>query len=147
MDSDGDGWIDGGDPDCLAAPYDEAGLGTDVCSDGIDNDGDGLADGEDAGCSSASDDDETADTCSVIGLNAANSWDPDGDPLAYYWYYAFQPIDSELLSADITGGSTSSASFTPDRDGTWTVGLIVSDGQFNSQPDFITMQISLGICP
>ncbi len=147
VDGDGDGWIDGADPDCLVAPYDEAGLGTALCSDGIDNDGDGLADGLDAGCSSATDMDETADTCSVIALDAINSWDPDGDALDYYWYFAFQPIDSELASSDISNGSTPAASFTPDRAGTWTLGLIVSDGQFNSLPDFITMQISLGVCP
>ncbi len=148
-DSDGDGWVDRNDPDCLVAPYDETGLGADVCSDGIDNDGDGLADGADAGCSSASDDDEGADTCSSIGLDAAGSWDPDDDAMNTYWYFAFQPIDSELVSDDILGGSTPIASFTPDRAGTWTVGVIVSDGQFNSLPDFITMQIDLapGPCP
>ena len=147
VDSDGDGWADAADPDCLFPPFDETGVGSDPCNDGIDNDGDGLPDGQDVGCSSALDQDETADTCSSVSLDGSASSDPDGDALIYYWFFAFQPISSDLTSDDIGGGETVSATFTPDVAGTWTAGLIVSDGFFNSEPAYVSMDILPGSCP
>jgi hypothetical protein len=113
----------------------------------VDNDCDGYFFANPPVAVALADGDVGADTCSVIGLDATGSWDPDDDVLQPYWYFAYQPIDSELDSSDIVDGFTSSASFTPDRAGTWTLGLIVSDGRFNSPPAFITMQIAQGACP
>jgi hypothetical protein len=140
--------VDGEDPDCLEPPYDESGVGTAVCNDGIDNDGDGFEDGLDAGCGSALDSDEMTSTCSGVVLDGTPSWDPDeGDSLSYYWYFAWQPINSELSSNDIAGGSTALAIFTPDVPGTWVLGLYVSDGLYNSEPLFLTVDVVDGGCP
>ncbi len=51
VDSDGDGWIDGLDPDCNPGEatgdgQKELGFGTSLCNDGIDNNDDGLIDSE-----------------------------------------------------------------------------------------------------
>ncbi len=79
-------------------------------------------------------------------LDGTGSWDPDSDPLNYYWYYAFQPINSNLASSGITGGTTNAASFVPDVAGSWQIGLLVSDGQFNSDPAIITLDVTPGGC-
>jgi hypothetical protein len=51
-DSDGDGWSDKDDPDCLdgAANENNSRFGEFTCNDGIDNDADGLIDAEDDNC-------------------------------------------------------------------------------------------------
>ncbi len=81
-----------------------------------------------------------------VVMDGAASWDPDADPLAYYWYYSYQPINSNLVSGGITGSTTSSASFVPDVPGFWQIGLLVSDGQFNSAPAIITLDVTPGGC-
>jgi hypothetical protein len=57
VDNDGDGWIDGDDPDCDVGDV-EVGLGTAPCNDGIDNDYDSLVDAEDPDCLNGNHDDE-----------------------------------------------------------------------------------------
>ena len=142
LDSDADGWIDAEDPDCTGAPFDEDGLGVSGCNDGIDNDGDGATDGQDAGCTDANDNDELTSVGGSIVLDGTASWDPDGDALIHYWYFDFQPINSSLDTADILDGDNPIASFAPDVAGTWVVGLIVSDGQFNSDPALLIIQVA-----
>ncbi len=84
LDNDGDGLVDGDDPDCVPPPED--------CDDGVDNDGDGLADGDDPDCQVPN---EPPD-CAVAAPTVAELWppnhkmrqvgiagvtDPDGDPV------------------------------------------------------------------
>ena len=47
IDNDGDGLVDGADPDCQVGPTPEGPPGDASCTDGLDNDGDGLVDGAD----------------------------------------------------------------------------------------------------
>jgi len=50
IDNDGDGLVDGDDPDCQVPPTQEGPPGDPTCSDGIDNDQDGAIDGADSDC-------------------------------------------------------------------------------------------------
>ena len=50
IDNDGDGLVDGDDPDCQVPPTQEGPPGDATCSDGIDNDQDGAIDGADSDC-------------------------------------------------------------------------------------------------
>ena len=60
MDDDGDGWVDGDDPDC-ATGSEETGYDTDYeCNDGVDNDSDGVVDADDPDCADGLDDDESS---------------------------------------------------------------------------------------
>ena len=75
-------------------------------------------------------------------LDGTGSWDPDDDSLVYYWYFDFQPINSNLSSDDILDGNSAVASFAPDVPGPWVVALIVSDGMFNSEPALLTLEVA-----
>jgi hypothetical protein len=78
VDNDGDGFVDGADPQCASgtteAPYDFT-----ACNDSADNDGDGLPDLADPGCSSLTDSDEHDP-----GLVCDNGLDDDSDLLSDY---------------------------------------------------------------
>ncbi len=70
--------------------------------------------------------------CTVVNLDGTASWDPDGNTLTAYWYFAWQPIQSALSSATgFTNGSTPSAQLTPDAPGLWIIGLYMNDGIYN----------------
>ena len=70
--------------------------------------------------------DQTTDMGVGIAFDGAGSYDPNGDPLTYAWSTTAQPPGAapqwRLLD-------TTSASFTPDLPGTYTVQLTVSDGE------------------
>ena len=57
--------------------------------------------------------------------------DPDGDALTYAWSFTSRPAGS---TAAFTGGTTVNPTFTPDRAGSYTVQLIVTDN--NSAASF-----------
>jgi hypothetical protein len=76
VDNDGDGLVDGADPDCREPTVRR-------CADGVDNDGDGLVDGSDPGCKSPDDDDEfdrCADGVDNDGDGLVDGADPDCEP-------------------------------------------------------------------
>jgi hypothetical protein len=75
--------------------------------------------------------DQTVKTGAVATLNGSNSSDADNDPLTYQWTLTRPEGSSSLLS----NSSSSTAQFSPDIDGTYTLTLIVNDGKVNSSPD------------
>ncbi len=78
IDNDGDGWVDGEDPDCSPGDL-EAGFGSTVCNDGLDNDGDGDTDNSDSQCANALDGDESdGGTITVIGSAGGTVTSSDG---------------------------------------------------------------------
>ncbi len=88
------------------------------------------------------------DTCNEILLDGSQSWDPDGDSFIYYWYFAWQPINSSLDTPNINNGSSSNADFQPDVPGLWIVGLLTNDDMFNSVPAFLEFDVlDGGVCP
>lgn len=88
------------------------------------------------------------DTCNLVLLDGSQSWDPDGDSFIYYWYFAWQPINSNLDTPNINNGSTANADFQPDVAGLWIVGLLTNDSMFNSTPSFLEFPVlDGGVCP
>ncbi|BFU94326.1 MAG: hypothetical protein NTNFB02_10480 [Nitrospira sp.] len=73
---------------------------------------------------------------SLITLNGSASSDPNGDPLTYNWTLVSKPAGS---GADLPNPTSASPSFTVDRDGTYTVQLVVNDGTQNSAPDNVNI--------
>ncbi len=77
-DSDGDGWIDGDDPDCVSGESEgNQTFGLHTCNDGIDNDGDGVIDADDDDCEDGSD---SEGNCTDRADNDGDGWVDEGDP-------------------------------------------------------------------
>ncbi|MDD5711516.1 MAG: PKD domain-containing protein, partial [Smithellaceae bacterium] len=76
--------------------------------------------------------DQAVKTGTLVQLDGSASSDPDGDAITYKWTIVSQPG-----SATLTGDTTAAPSFTPDKDGTYTLQLVVSDGETASAPDTV----------
>ncbi|MGD8533059.1 MAG: PKD domain-containing protein [Gammaproteobacteria bacterium] len=73
-----------------------------------------------------------------VTLDGSGSSDPDGDGLGYAWTLEV-PSGSTAGLSDV---SAVSPTFTPDVAGTYTATLIVNDGQENSAPDSVIVEVS-----
>jgi hypothetical protein len=80
--------------------------------------------------------DQTANVGAVVQLNGAGSTDVDGDPLSYKWSFTAVPTGSTAVLSSL---SAVNPTFTIDREGTFTVQLIVNDGKVDSQPKTVTI--------
>jgi len=65
----------------------------------------------------------------TVGVSAAASYSPSGNPLTFLWSLDARPAGS---SASIASTNASALSFTPDVAGSYTASLMVSDGPFSS---------------
>lgn len=72
---------------------------------------------------------QSATLGSQITLNGSNSSDSDGDTLSYAWSFVSAPAGSV---AALSNASSASPSFTPDKAGTYVLGLVVNDGFIDS---------------
>ncbi len=68
----------------------------------------------------------------VVRLDGAGSYDPDGDGIDYLWSIDNAPSGS---TAALTDDEDVDPQFTPDREGTYRLSLVVSDGALDSEPD------------
>ncbi len=75
-------------------------------------------------------------TGSAVILDGRDSSDANGDSLGYLWSLTSLPTGS---SAALSSASTAKPTFTTDKDGTYVIQLIVSDGRLNSAPDTVTI--------
>ena len=83
--------------------------------------------------------DKGVTTGSLVMLNGSGSSDADGDPRTYVWEIISSPTNS---TATLSNSLIVNPEFTADLDGSYTVRLIVNDGQVNSQPDDIVITAS-----
>jgi hypothetical protein len=68
----------------------------------------------------------------TVALDGTGTADADGDPLSYLWLFASLPTNSALTDTDISTPTSSTASFTPDVAGPYTLRLRVHDGTYPS---------------
>ena len=73
----------------------------------------------------------------TVHLEGGGSSDANLDPLTYQWSLASRPAGS---LAALTGEATATPTLVPDLPGTYTVSLVVHDGQVASAPDVVTIQ-------
>ena len=78
----------------------------------------------------------------ALMLDGSGSSDPDGDRLEYSWELLTRPQGS---TATILGATSVMPSFTPDREGLYTIRLTVSDGRVSSTP--ATVNITATMAP
>lgn len=75
-----------------------------------------------------------------VNLNGSGSSDPNGDTLTYQWSVGSAPSGS---TATISNPTSVTPSFTPDLPGTYTIQLVVNDGQVNSNPDTVIISATI----
>jgi hypothetical protein len=80
-------------------------------------------------------------TGNVVTLNGAASTDPDGDALVYSWTFTTRPSGS---NSTLGNSAAVNPTFTADISGTYSLRLIVSDGQLSSAADSVTVTSSSG---
>jgi fibro-slime domain-containing protein len=72
---------------------------------------------------------------SSVTLNGLGSSDPDGDPLSYAWT-VISPEGVVLSNAN-----TATPGITVNQYGSYVIQLIVNDGELNSEPDSVTLEV------
>lgn len=155
MDNDCDGLVDEGtlrydddqdgyselDGDCDDARNDVYPGATEVL-DGRDNNCDGIGDPNQPPVAVA-DAVNPATTCSEIPLEGSDSYDPDGDPLKYYYWFVDEvPSSSVVSDAWILNAEAAVASLVTDVAGSYSLGLIVSDGVRSSAVAPVTFSVT-----
>ena len=78
--------------------------------------------------------DQAVNVGQTVTLNGSGSTDPNGNPLTYLWSFVSRPAGS---AAALAGATTVNPTFVADAAGSYTVQLIVNDGQANSPPDTV----------
>ena len=85
----------------------------------------------------------SAASCDFVQLDGAASVDPEGDPLNYSWDLLLVPQDSDLPlgQAAFDDASSMDPSFYADVVGSYTVQLVVDDGEAFSTPVFLELEL------
>jgi sugar lactone lactonase YvrE len=80
--------------------------------------------------------DQTATLGSIVTLDGSGSSDPNGDSLTFAWTLTDKPTTS---STSLVNGTSSNPTLLLDRAGSYELRLIVSDGEFFSVADTVTV--------
>lgn len=83
-------------------------------------------------------DDREGEVGVVVDFDGSGSSDPDGDALSFAWTIRSRPGGS---LAELGDPADESPSFVPDLSGSWTFELVVDDGELESEPDYVELQV------
>jgi len=81
--------------------------------------------------------DQTVQVGTLVSLDGTSSYDNDGDTLSYKWTQINGPEIVNLSDSNI-----SKPTFTPTKVGVYEFELIVNDGEVNSEPDYVIINIT-----
>ena len=88
--------------------------------------------------------DQTIAVGQTVTLNGSGSTDANSDPLTYAWSFVSRPAGS---AAALSNVAAVQPTFVADAAGSYTVQLIVNDGQVNSPPDTVLITAGAGNLP
>jgi len=83
--------------------------------------------------------DQNVLTGQVVTLDGSGSYDPQGSAITFRWRFIEVPQRSTVTDASLSDAVSAKPTFTPDKDGTYWLQLIVNDGVFDSKPDFVAI--------
>ena len=78
-----------------------------------------------------------------LEFDGSDSYDPEGARLSYDWSLGSAPKGSLLTTDDIYNHTSVKAILVPDAAGTWTLTLVVGDGQSTSDPCQASVEVEL----
>ena len=80
----------------------------------------------------------------IVNLNGSESYDPDGNELKYLWYIISKPLTSK---STLSNFDSVISCFKPDVAGEYTLGLVVNDNKFDSDPATVVVKVTLDNLP
>ena len=83
-----------------------------------------------------------AEDCSAIALSGANSLDPDGDALTYFWELQYKPATSAADNDSFSDRGAAEPTFWADVSGAYGLSLSVSDGTNWSLADPMVLTVA-----
>jgi hypothetical protein len=86
--------------------------------------------------------DLTGDVDASLTFDGSASTDPEGAVLEYFWAMTGSPACSELSTENLYNAGGPNPTFVPDCEGIFTVSLVVSDGEFYSEPDICAVRVA-----
>jgi hypothetical protein len=72
----------------------------------------------------------------IVQLDGSGSSDPDGDEISYAWFFNSKPDGS---TAELGDNTIVNPTFIPDIVGEYKLGLVVNDGQTDSETDLVSI--------
>jgi len=87
-------------------------------------------------------DDSEAEDCTHVTLDGSDSYDPNEQPLTYFWDLESRPATSSVNVHTFADREAATTTFYPDVAGEYTVSLAVHDGSGWSVPDEMTITAS-----
>jgi flagellar hook assembly protein FlgD/fibronectin type 3 domain-containing protein len=78
-----------------------------------------------------------------VTLDGTASYDPDGDLITYRWIVVSVPVGSLVTNASLSDLTSAKPILTPDVPGPYTLGLVVNDGQVDSEKDEVIILAEL----
>lgn len=68
----------------------------------------------------------------LVVLSGKDSYDPEGQPLTFFWVITQKPFDSQVAVVTPLTSDASTVSFVPDKSGRYEITLMVNDGVLDS---------------
>jgi hypothetical protein len=91
--------------------------------------------------------DANAKTGQPVSLDGSGSFDPEGALISYRWSFAQVPLGSAVSGTSLSDPVSPQPAFTPDRDGAYTVRLLVSDGILSDEDEVVITSAAPNAAP